>query len=106
MIRPLVEFGVGGRNCRVLSYDSPSGLLEGTSLVVADRTSAALLGLGSERSYVIEPGEASKRWDVLGEVLARAAELGLRRDSVIAGLGGGVVCDLAALAAALYMRGT
>ncbi|HTX72925.1 MAG TPA: 3-dehydroquinate synthase family protein, partial [Rectinemataceae bacterium] len=47
-----------------------------------------------------------KRWDVLGEVLARAAELGLRRDSVIAGLGGGVVCDLAALAAALYMRGT
>jgi len=105
VVRPLVELTVGGRGCTVLSYDSPGAILDGASLIVADSNSAALLRIDGGRGLVLEPGERSKRWEVLGSILQKAAELGLRRDSTILGLGGGVVCDLAALAAALYMRG-
>lgn len=106
MASPLVEFCIGGRNCRVLSFETPDALLEGVSIFIADANSARFLPAKETRTFVIEPGEGSKRWDLVGRILEKAASLGLRRDSTMAGIGGGVVCDLAAFAAALYMRGT
>ena len=38
-------------------------------------------------------------------VLGRAVSVGLGRDGCLLGIGGGVVCDIAGLAASLYMRG-
>jgi 3-dehydroquinate synthase len=38
-------------------------------------------------------------------VLTRCTEHSLGRDATIAGVGGGVICDITALAASLYMRG-
>lgn len=57
-------------------------------------------------SIVIPTGEANKTLEILTHVLHRFHELGVRRrDAAIVALGGGVVTDLAGLAANLYQRG-
>lgn len=53
----------------------------------------------------VEGGEPCKAWPVLGDVLACAVRAGAGRQSVVVGVGGGAVCDLAGLAAALLGRG-
>src|SRR5262249_53699559 len=53
----------------------------------------------------VQPGEQSKSFPVLERVLEFLAEGDLARGSCLVGLGGGVVGDLAGLAASLYMRG-
>lgn len=55
--------------------------------------------------HIIEPGESSKRIEVLNELYQFFAEIALGRDGVVLALGGGVVSDLAGLAAATWMRG-
>lgn len=66
----------------------------------------ALVAQGIEATPIVVPaGEASKSVPVLLDVVDRMFKAGLgRRDAVVA-LGGGVVGDLAGLAASLYMRG-
>ena len=54
---------------------------------------------------MFEAGEKSKTMETLSTVLERAAGAGLTRGDVIVALGGGVVGDVAGLAAATYMRG-
>lgn len=51
------------------------------------------------------PGETSKSFETLSEVLEAMAQAGLNRGSLILALGGGVPGDLAGFAAATYMRG-
>lgn len=84
-------------------------------LIVSDETVAGLhapaliAGLtahGVDAQLATVPaGEASKSFAHLEQVLDRCAEAGLDRRDMIVALGGGVVGDLAGLAAALYMRG-
>ena len=59
--------------------------------------SAQVLRIGS--------GEQSKSWDELGRVLDQLLDAGAGRDDVLMAFGGGVVGDLAGLAAALMKRG-
>lgn len=59
---------------------------------------------GGIRVYV-DGGEPCKAWPVLGDVLACAVSGGAGRQSVVVGIGGGAVCDLAGLTAALLGRG-
>ncbi|MBA4804700.1 MAG: 3-dehydroquinate synthase [Brevundimonas sp.] len=90
-------------------------LARGRTAVVTDETVAALYGpavlAGLEaagvraRLLTVPPGEGSKSFAELERVLDRLAAFGLDRTDVIVALGGGVVGDLAGLAAALYMRG-
>jgi 3-dehydroquinate synthase len=54
---------------------------------------------------VLPRGERSKCWGSAEKVIRRALEQGLGRDGVIVGVGGGVICDLAAFSASLFMRG-
>ncbi len=54
---------------------------------------------------VIQPGEASKSLQVLGELYDEFSETGLDRRSPVFALGGGVVGDLAGFFAASYLRG-
>ncbi|MDR0596973.1 MAG: 3-dehydroquinate synthase [Treponema sp.] len=63
--------------------------------------------LGSLRHplCVLKPGEAAKSWDSVERILAAACQSGLGRDGLFIGIGGGVVTDLAAFAASIYMRG-
>jgi 3-dehydroquinate synthase len=83
--------------------------LDSAWAVVTDRTVAGLwldrLPAGEAPSLAVAPGEASKSFAVLEEVLEFLAEAGLDRRSTLVALGGGVVGDLAGLAASLYMRG-
>ena len=55
--------------------------------------------------FLIEPGEASKNWSVLKEVLDWLTELNFDRTDYVIAFGGGVVGDLVSLAASLFRRG-
>ena len=54
---------------------------------------------------VIEAGEENKNFTSLEFILKIALDAGLSRNSVFIGVGGGLVCDLTAFAASVYMRG-
>ena len=92
-----------------------AGLAQGRTVIVTDETVAALHGpavlAGLEaagvraRLLTVPPGEASKSFGGLEHVIDRLLAFGLDRRDLIVALGGGVVGDLAGLAAALYMRG-
>ena len=57
------------------------------------------------RLLTVPPGETSKSFAELERVIDRLLAFGLDRRDLIVALGGGVVGDLAGLAAALFMRG-
>jgi len=78
--------------------------------VVSDENVARLHGerlgpLARAPRLVLEPGEGTKSFAVLERTLDFLVEHDLDRRSTIVALGGGVVGDLAGLAASLYMRG-
>ncbi len=54
---------------------------------------------------VLPAGEEFKRWESVEKIIEFALASGLGRDSKIIGIGGGVICDMAAFAASIYMRG-
>ncbi len=88
---------------------SPSALLVTDTNVaehyldpVAESLRAA--GLATE-TVALPPGEASKTLETAGGLYDRMLRAGLDRGSVVVGLGGGVVTDLAGFVAATYMRG-
>jgi 3-dehydroquinate synthase len=90
-------------------------LTGGRVAVVTDEAVAALYGPAvlesleaagvRSRLLAVPPGEASKSFAELERVLDRLGAFGLDRSDLVVALGGGVVGDLAGLAAALYMRG-
>lgn len=86
-------------------YKTTDGLLDGSDLQICDAHTAALFPETGALRHVWPAGEAHKAWPQIDSVLRRALELGLARDSTFAGIGGGVVTDMAAFAASLYMRG-
>jgi 3-dehydroquinate synthase len=51
------------------------------------------------------PGEEQKTWTSVEKILRSAREAGLGRDGLFIAVGGGVVSDLTAFAASVYMRG-
>ncbi|MCD7728637.1 MAG: iron-containing alcohol dehydrogenase [Clostridia bacterium] len=55
--------------------------------------------------YVLPAGERSKNKTQLLNILKAMVNAGLRRNSLVIALGGGVVGDITGLAASLYMRG-
>lgn len=92
-----------------------SSLTSGRVAVISDETVAALHGPAvltsleaaglRARILAVPPGETSKSFAELERVIDRLLAYELDRKDVIVALGGGVVGDLAGLAAALYMRG-
>lgn len=66
----------------------------------------ALQRSGSNFSFITAaPGERSKSFEVLSDILSRLARGGFTRSDVIIALGGGVVGDLAGFAASCFLRG-
>ena len=90
-------------------------LARGRTVVITDETVAALHGKAAlaslkaagapGRLLTVPPGEGSKSFAELERVIDRMLAFQLDRTDVVVALGGGVVGDLAGLAAALYMRG-
>jgi 3-dehydroquinate synthase len=56
-------------------------------------------------TVVLPPGEATKSFASLSRVCGRLLEMGLERGGLVVALGGGVIGDLAGLAASLVRRG-
>jgi 3-dehydroquinate synthase len=78
-----------------------------TCYIVTDRN---IYEIYSERFpdcpvYVTEPGEKSKDLNVVADICRWLLDKGADRGSLIVGIGGGVVCDLAGFVASVYMRG-
>ena len=90
-------------------------MAEGRVVIVTDETvallhsAAALASLDEAglqaQMLTVPPGEGSKSFAELERLLDRMIALGLDRRDLVVALGGGVVGDLAGLAAALFMRG-
>lgn len=90
-------------------------LARGRTAIITDTTVAAIHGPAAlasldaagvrARLLTVPPGEGSKSFAELERVIDRLLAFELDRKDVIVALGGGVVGDLAGLAAALYMRG-
>ena len=74
-------------------------------LIVADENTKAFAQNGPFPVLSLQPGEDRKTWDSVDRILQTAVSKGLGRDSLIVGFGGGVICDMTAFAASVYMRG-
>jgi 3-dehydroquinate synthase/2-deoxy-scyllo-inosose synthase len=92
-----------------------AGVCDGEGvLFVADRNAArhaspllARLGRSTRvESYLVDAAESRKTLSLVEAVMVYATARGLTRDSVIVAMGGGLVGNIAGLAAALLFRGT
>ena len=72
---------------------------------VLDSNSARLLESIPKKSIVLEPGEVHKNIESLEKIISEALSCGSARDTRFIAFGGGVICDMTALASSLYMRG-
>ncbi|MDR2466702.1 MAG: 3-dehydroquinate synthase [Prevotellaceae bacterium] len=54
---------------------------------------------------LLPPGEKNKTLDTVSAAVSRLIEEGADRESLIAGVGGGIVCDMTGFIASIYMRG-
>jgi 3-dehydroquinate synthase len=113
-----LAFNFGGFPSRVIireelpSLEELAGadLSEGRKLLlVCDRHTGALArtiaGKQELPLCVLPPGEDSKTWASAERIIHAAREAGLGRDGVFIGVGGGVISDLTAFCASVYMRG-
>ena len=77
--------------------------------IVCDRNTAELAGaIAGDREIpvlVLESGEKSKTWSSIEAILKAGLSAGMGRDGLFIGVGGGVIGDITAFAASLYMRG-
>jgi 3-dehydroquinate synthase len=107
MKKPFATYHIGSELCSL--YWSP--LSETTReepgrLVVTDSHVASLYKLKRGDVLILPPGENHKNWDSVTKIVRKAFERNLDRTSTLVGAGGGVIGDMTAFAASLYMRGT
>lgn len=101
-----LEFSLGAYHTVVsFSEEFPSIPLTDSVLIVEDANSAELFPYPETHRVIIPSGEEGKSWTSIERILSRALERGLDRRSLFIGIGGGVVCDVTAFAASIYMRG-
>ena len=98
-----LSFAIGGARTEVV-FNARVAFGE-PSVAVFDAHTCALFGAGTANPVVLPAGESSKSWLSVQAVLEECTARGMGRDGEIAGVGGGVVCDISAFAASLYMRG-
>lgn len=76
------------------------------SLFIADENTSYLIPEEyRSRSIILTSGESEKNWKSVDIILSKAVDLELARDAVFVGIGGGVICDMTAFAASIFMRG-
>ncbi len=71
--------------------------------VITDSTIAALYGL--KQCFVVPVGESSKSIQQVEKLASELVQKGYGRDTVIVGLGGGMICDLAGFLSSIFCRG-
>ena len=104
---------IGGKTgrCEILVGEPISRLAEyckaEKAAIITDGSVRKLHGSSFPDYPVIEigRGEAEKTLATVEGIYRRFMEFGLDRQSVVVGIGGGIVCDVAGFAAATYLRG-
>lgn len=97
--------------CGAGAFDGYAGKTAGEQLFVVTDTNvyalyAELIKVAfGENIFVLEAGEESKTPENLLKILEKMLASGMRRNCRVIAFGGGVVGDIAGLAASLYMRG-
>lgn len=81
------------------------GTLGGNTLWVCDSNTSRMVRPLPVPNVVLEGGEGSKNYASVERIIGTAVENNLGRDCTFIALGGGVVCDITAFAASIYMRG-
>ena len=81
------------------------GSLGNNTLWVCDSNTARMVRPLPTPNVIIEAGENSKNYSSVEKIISTASENNLSRDCTFIALGGGVVCDLTAFTASIYMRG-
>jgi len=95
---------------REIMYESGGGKETSSVLVVCDTNTEplarAVLGIEPEFPLVVlGSGEPYKTWESVETILRVGRKAALARDGLFIGIGGGVIGDLTAFAASIYMRG-
>lgn len=91
---------VSGRRCLIVTDSNVGPLYERPLTEALSRARASSIAAAT-----IPAGESSKTLSTMESLYEHALDAGLNRTSVVLGLGGGVVGDLAGFLAATYMRG-
>jgi 3-dehydroquinate synthase len=76
-------------------------------VIITDQNVHALYGkkFPDYPVLIVQPGEQSKRLEVVGKLAEKLMEGGIDRSGFLLGIGGGVVCDITGFLASVYMRG-
>lgn len=82
--------------------------VKGKTVIITDSTVKRLHGDKFPDAEVIEitPGEENKTLETVERIYAKMLELEMDRSSLVLGIGGGIVCDIAGYVATTYYRGT
>ena len=75
------------------------------TLWVCDTNTSRMVRPLPTPNVVIEAGESSKSFTCLEKIISVAMDNNLGRDCTFIALGGGMICDITAFAASIYMRG-
>ncbi len=115
----MIEIDISARNgeSKILCGEgalsnSAGGFQRRKNFVVTDSNVFGLYGglieelFGKSFVYVLPAGEKSKNYRNLFSILNKMLASGMKRSDTVVAFGGGVVGDIAGLAASLYMRGT
>ncbi|MCR5761582.1 MAG: 3-dehydroquinate synthase [Sphaerochaetaceae bacterium] len=90
-------------NFNELSYEI--GNFGNNVLWICDTNTARMVRPLPQPNVIINTGEGSKNFTTLERILQVAIDADLNKNSTFIGLGGGVVCDITALAASIFRRG-
>lgn len=100
------EFKFGQYTTNVNFYSLEDLIPGNGSLFVADENTSYLIPKElMDKTIILKSGEENKTWESIEAILNKAIELELGRDGLFVGVGGGVICDMTAFAASLFMRG-
>lgn len=75
------------------------------AVVIFDENTVQLFPQSKHPHYVLPAGEQHKNSETLLKLAEWALSVGASRDTTFIAVGGGVVCDITAFAASMYMRG-
>lgn len=95
----LLSERIESRRALLVCDDVTASLYSGT-------VTASLEAAGFDiATFVFSHGETNKTWNMVGEMLEKAASANLTRSDFFIALGGGICGDMAGFAAAVYLRG-
>ena len=81
------------------------GTYGNNTLWVCDSNTSRMVRPLPKPNVILEAGESSKSFACLERIISVAIDNNLGRDCTFIALGGGMICDITAFAASVYMRG-